>query len=132
MAATINQIFVGFAYAEKFALENQLTSINDYEESHFLVSMIPGRGKSLLAMILRESNPNGYTVIKGLAISRPQPGCHLPNSPWPGIIYTIPVPGRFGQKRSRNLVIFFTVLLLISLSVRSGMQGVDHENFKGL
>ena len=27
-----------------------------------------------------------YTVNKGFAISRPQPGCHLPNSPWPGII----------------------------------------------
>jgi len=39
-----------------------------------------------------------YTVNKGLAISRPQPGCHLPNTPWPEIIYSIPVPGRFGQK----------------------------------
>jgi hypothetical protein len=48
-----------------------------------------------------------YTVNKGSAISRPQPGCHLPNSPWPGIIYPIPVPGRFGQKKSRNLEIFY-------------------------
>ncbi len=24
---------------------------------------------------------------KGLRHSRPQPGCHLPNSPWAGIIY---------------------------------------------
>jgi hypothetical protein len=23
---------------------------------------------------------------KRLAVSRPQPGCHLPNSPWPGMI----------------------------------------------
>jgi len=38
-----------------------------------------------------------YTVNKGLAISCPQPGCHLPNSPWPGIIYLVPVPGRCGQ-----------------------------------
>jgi len=38
-------------------------------------------------------NPTpSYTVKKGLADSRPQPGCHLPNSPWPGIIYPIPVP----------------------------------------
>jgi hypothetical protein len=27
-----------------------------------------------------------YTVKKGLRFSRPQPGCHFPNSPWPGII----------------------------------------------
>jgi hypothetical protein len=27
-----------------------------------------------------------YTVKKGLAVSRPQPGCHLPNSPWAAII----------------------------------------------
>jgi len=29
---------------------------------------------------------SGYTVKKGLADSRPQPGCHLPKSPWPGRI----------------------------------------------
>ncbi len=27
-----------------------------------------------------------YTVKKGYRFSRPQSGCHLPNSPWPGII----------------------------------------------
>jgi hypothetical protein len=27
-----------------------------------------------------------YTVKKGSGLSRPQPGCHLPNSPWFGII----------------------------------------------
>ncbi len=27
-----------------------------------------------------------YTVKKGQRFSRPQPGCHLPNSPWPGKI----------------------------------------------
>jgi len=48
-----------------------------------------------------------YTVNKGLAISCPQPGCHLPNSPWPGIICPIPAPERFGQRKSRNLAIFF-------------------------
>jgi hypothetical protein len=26
-----------------------------------------------------------YTVKKGLRFSRPQPECHKPNSPWPGI-----------------------------------------------
>jgi len=39
-----------------------------------------------------------YTVNKLLGISHPQPVCHLPNSPWLGIMYPIPVPGRFGQK----------------------------------
>jgi len=46
------------------------------------------------------------TVNKGQAIFRPQSECHLSNSPWPGIIDPIPVPGRFGQNKSRNLVIF--------------------------
>ncbi len=31
-----------------------------------------------------------YTVTKGLPFSRPQPGCHLPNSPCPGIIKLFP------------------------------------------
>jgi len=58
---------------------------------------------------MKEISILAYTVNKGLAISRPQPGCHLPNSPWPGIMYPVPVPGRFGHKKSRNLVTFFTV-----------------------
>jgi hypothetical protein len=31
-----------------------------------------------------------YTVKKGYRFSRPQPGCHLPNSPLPGIIKLFP------------------------------------------
>ncbi len=31
-----------------------------------------------------------YTVKKGYRFSRPQPGCHQPNSPWPGIIKFFP------------------------------------------
>jgi hypothetical protein len=31
-----------------------------------------------------------YTVKKGSRFSRPQTGCHLPNSPWPGIIQLFP------------------------------------------
>ncbi len=27
-----------------------------------------------------------YTVKKVIGFSRPQQGCHLPNSPWPGIL----------------------------------------------
>jgi hypothetical protein len=33
----------------------------------------------------RRGNLN-YTVKKGERFSRPKPGCHLRNSPWPGII----------------------------------------------
>jgi len=51
-----------------------------------------------------------YTVKKGIAHSRPQPGCYLPNSPWPGIFDPVPVPGRFGQNKSRNLAnLFYSV-----------------------
>ena len=38
------------------------------------------------------------TVNKGLVISCPQPGCHSPYFPWPGIMYTISVTGSFVQK----------------------------------
>jgi hypothetical protein len=31
-----------------------------------------------------------YTVKKAFRYSRPQPGCHLPNSPWAGIIELFP------------------------------------------
>ncbi len=31
-----------------------------------------------------------YTVRKGKRFSRPQPGCHKPNYPWPGIVYLFP------------------------------------------
>jgi hypothetical protein len=31
-----------------------------------------------------------YTVKKGYRFSRPQPGCHLPNFPWPGTFFFIP------------------------------------------
>jgi len=48
-----------------------------------------------------------YTVKKVRQYSRPQPGCHSSNSPKPGIIYPVPVPGRFGKNKSRNLVNFF-------------------------
>jgi hypothetical protein len=31
-----------------------------------------------------------YTVKKVYRFSRPQPGCRLPNSPWPGIVKLFP------------------------------------------
>jgi hypothetical protein len=31
-----------------------------------------------------------HTVKKGYCFFRLQPGCHLPNSPWPGIIKVFP------------------------------------------
>jgi len=48
-----------------------------------------------------------YTVNKVLWYSGPQPGCHLPNSPWPGNNLPSPaVPGRFGQKHPGIWYIF--------------------------
>ena len=39
-----------------------------------------------------------YTVEKAFRHSRPQPGCHLPNSPWAGKNYLIiPAQGEFGK-----------------------------------
>jgi hypothetical protein len=34
---------------------------------------------------LHQPEVRDYTITKGYRHSRPQPGCHLPNSPWPGI-----------------------------------------------
>jgi hypothetical protein len=34
-----------------------------------------------------------YTVKKGYRHSRPQPGCHLPDSPWAGIVKLNPPRG---------------------------------------
>jgi hypothetical protein len=50
-----------------------------------------------------------YTVKKRLAVSPPQPGCHLPNSPWPGIIkyysrHVGDIPAGYGKTAN-----FFTV-----------------------
>jgi len=67
-----------------------------FDFSNFLcqAKVYDARGKAWL------NRRCGYTVNKGLAISRPQPGCHLPNSPWTGIIDPIPVSRRFGQQKS--------------------------------
>jgi len=43
-------------------------------------------------------------------ISRPQPECHLPNSPWPVIIY--PVPGGFGKKIQELCTFFLQFMIL--------------------
>jgi len=51
-----------------------------------------------LAFLLRKT----HTVKENFADSRPQPGCHLPNSLWPGIIFPVPVPGRFGKKKNHE------------------------------
>jgi hypothetical protein len=42
-----------------------------------------------------------HTVKKAFRYFRPQPGCHLPNSPWAGIIkydVIIPAQGEFGKR----------------------------------
>ena len=66
-----------------------------------------------------------YTVKKGLGCSHPQPGCHLPNSSWPGIIY--PVPGRFGQIKSRYLLNF-----VHSVCKNAGWDSANKLKFFGL
>jgi hypothetical protein len=54
-----------------------------------------------------------YTVKKGYRFSRPQRGCHWPNSPWPGMIRLFPARERLvsdilaGAWKIANL--FFTV-----------------------
>ncbi len=56
--------------------------------------MVRGRKESELPLLLYSQFSKKYrcarTVIKGLQFSRPQPGCHLPNSLWLGIIKLIP------------------------------------------
>ncbi len=39
---------------------------------------------------IQESNGHQIHCKKGWRFSRPQPGCHLPNSPWPEKIYLFP------------------------------------------
>ncbi len=45
-----------------------------------------------------------YTVKKGYRFSRPQSGCHLPNSLWPGIIiYSRPGKSLVSDRKIANL-----------------------------
>ena len=68
-----------------------------------------------------------YTVQKGQRISRPQPGCHLPNSPWPGKIKLFPareslvsdIPS--WDRKTVNL--FYSVLLFALCIHRLDMYG---------
>jgi hypothetical protein len=41
---------------------------------------------------MQNINPKAHILCKiGWRFSRPQPGCHLPNSPCPGIIKLFPI-----------------------------------------
>ncbi len=57
-----------------------------------------------------------YTVKKGYQFSRPQPGCHLPNSSWPGIIKLFParksLVSDFPAGDRKTVKFFFTVYSL--------------------
>ena len=68
-----------------------------------------------------------HIVNKGLAISRPQPGWHLPNSPWPGIMYPIRVPGGLDKKVQEFRNFFFTVHSAIALV--PGLGIVSDQNY---
>jgi len=50
-----------------------------------------------------------YTVNKGLANSCPQPGCHLPNSPWPGIMSQSQSLEGLVQKIQESRIFFYSV-----------------------
>jgi hypothetical protein len=68
---------------------------------------------ALLVNVIYKSLLNPYTVKKDKWFSRPQPGCHLPNSPSPGIIKLLPARDSLvsdipaGDGKTAN--IFFTV-----------------------
>ncbi len=47
-------------------------------------------GKNIENPCLRLTKYVTYTVKKGYRFSRPRPGCHLSNSPWPRIIKLFP------------------------------------------
>ncbi len=54
----------------------------------------------LLSNVLLSPAEGSYTVKKAFRYSRPQPGCHLPNSPYAGIMTSyiiIPAQGEFGK-----------------------------------
>jgi hypothetical protein len=81
-----------------------------------------------------------YTVKKGYRISLPQPGCRLPNSPWPGIII-IPVQGEFGKghpgwgREPANLfysVCLYSLGLALGHSVRAGLYDAHWQGFHPL
>jgi Rieske Fe-S protein len=63
----------------------QITRRPDYKTSSYHVYQ-----PDLIRLYLLSLYCTICTVKKGYGFSRPQPGCHLPNSPWPGIIILLP------------------------------------------
>jgi hypothetical protein len=71
----------------------------------------------------------GHTVKKGYRFSCPQPGCHLPNSPWPGIFKLSPareslvsdIPA--GDRKNDNL--------FLQCMVHRGFGWTANEGAKG-
>ena len=75
-------------------------------------SLFFGRKLSTIAACISKLKP--LTVKKGQRFSRPQLGCHLPNSPWPGIIKLFPareslISDPAGDGRISNLFLQCTV-----------------------
>jgi hypothetical protein len=72
-------------------------------------------GTSIENTCLRLTKYVPYTVKKGLRFSRPQPGCHLPNSSWPRIIQFFPATESLvsdipaGDGKTANLFLQCTV-----------------------
>ncbi len=73
---------------------------------------------------------SGYTV-KVDPFCRPQPGCHLPNSPWPGIIKLFPVRESLvsdipaGDGKNDNL--FYSVSSLSHLASKDKFEPTKGE-----
>jgi hypothetical protein len=56
-----------------------------YLQYMFLIIQLKGLSHTM-DWAFDDTNLFLHTVKKGLLFSRPQPGCHLSNSPWLGII----------------------------------------------
>jgi hypothetical protein len=66
-----------------------------FRKVHYFISFVPspsklGKQSCWVACLLMCVSVRHTTVKKGLPFSRPQPGCHGPNSPWTGIIKFFP------------------------------------------
>jgi hypothetical protein len=74
----------------------QIFSTEIKNQKHIAVDVLL-KGFPMVPLSCRSNLAGRYTVKKVSGFSRPQPGCHLPNSPWQGNTLIIPAQGEFGQ-----------------------------------
>jgi hypothetical protein len=66
----------------------------------------------------------GIHCKKGKRFSRPQPGCHQPNSPWPGIVKLLPAEESLvsdipaGDGEIGNLFLQCTLYIICNFYIR--------------